>query len=124
MKKLTASYEDLINLEIAPLREEEIEPAGEREMAMSQAFNKRARKERLEKQKSNYRRFKDYYDAVVNENGVLDNAPCACPGCQEDGRQPGHRYCENVPSKLLAAQERGLIVANLDSAGWYWTVAQ
>lgn len=56
------------------------------------------------------------------ENGTLLNAPCACPLCQEEGRQPGHRYCENVPAPLLEAQERGEIVATLDSAGWYWQV--
>lgn len=60
----------------------------------------------------------------VDEFGVLNNAPCACPGCQETGHQPGHRYCDNVPAKLLQAQDAGKIVANLDNAGWYWAVAQ
>lgn len=56
----------------------------------------------------------------VDEFGVLRNAPCACPGCQVDGRQPGHRFCDNVPAELLKAQEDGVISANLDNAGWYW----
>lgn len=60
----------------------------------------------------------------VDENGVLRNAPCAYPGCQDVGeQQPGHVYCNAVPAALLQAQDDGAIVANLDNAGWYWTVA-
>lgn len=55
------------------------------------------------------------------EEKVLLNAPCGCPQCRDEGRQPGHPYCENVPAELLAAEEAGQIVANLDNAGWYWT---
>lgn len=58
----------------------------------------------------------------VEKDGTLLNAPCACPGCMEEGRQDGHRYCANVPAPLIEAQERGEIVANLDNAGWHWQV--
>lgn len=57
---------------------------------------------------------------AVDDNGILVNAPCACPQCQEEGQQPGHKYCNNVPAELLQAQEAGQIVANLDNSGWYW----
>lgn len=60
---------------------------------------------------------------TVDESGVLTNAPCACPQCQEEGRQPGHKYCNDVPTELLQAQIDGWIVANLDNAGWHWKAA-
>ena len=56
----------------------------------------------------------------VDETGILVNAPCACSQCQEEGRQPGHKYCNDVPAELLQAQEAGKIVAHLGNAGWYW----
>lgn len=57
---------------------------------------------------------------TVDSDGILTNAPCACSQCQEEGRQPGHKYCNDVPAALLQAQEAGQIVASLDNAGWYW----
>jgi len=68
-------------------------------------------------------RWKKIAGYEVGEDGILLNAPCACSQCQEEGLQPGHVYCSNVPAELLQAQKEDRIVANLDNSGWYWTVA-
>lgn len=53
--------------------------------------------------------------------GILADAPCSCPGCDE-GWQLGHRYCNPPTPELLAAEERREIYRTLENSGWYWVI--
>jgi len=55
-------------------------------------------------------------------DGVILGAPCCCPQCDEEGRQPGHRWCDESLSGFVEAEREGRVFRSLNSA-WRWEVA-